>query len=119
MKNKFYYLHLYPTKDIHIIKTAYKLLAKKYHPDKYILNNDVNLFYEINDNYKFFLPNNNISNINIINNYYNEVIINEMYDDLNIYINIDINLNNLLNGLNTEFTILKKRYYYENFNLLK
>ena len=107
MINKYYYLQIYPTNDIEIVKKVYKILAKKYHPDK--INDENNYFQIINDNYKYLIDN--------LYNYYNDIIIDNMYDDIDIHINIDVTMKDILNGLNMELSIDRKEYYFKDQNI--
>ena len=107
MLNKYYYLQIQPTNNIENIKKAYKHIVKIYHPDRGDVNN--NDFINVLESYKYIIEN--------INEYYNNVIENEEYYDINIYINIDIFIKDLINGINKKIVIEKIIYYYEKLEL--
>lgn len=107
MLNKYYYLQIQPSNNIEYIKDAYKKIIKLYHPDK---NKDTNEeFINVIESYKYI--------VNNIEEYYNYVIENEEYYDLNIILNIDIQLNDLINGINKKVMINKITYYYDKLEL--
>lgn len=108
MLNKYYYLQIQPTNSREIIKEAYKKIVKIYHPDKVKEQYNEEFIYII-ESYKYIIEN--------INEYYDYVIENEEYYDVNINLNIDLQMNDLINGINKKIMINKIVYYYDNLEL--
>lgn len=107
MLNKYYYLQIQPTNNIENIKDAYKKMVKIYHPDRMKDNNDE--FINVIESYKYIIDN--------ISEYYNYVIENEEYYDININLNIEIQMKDLINGINKKIVIDKIIYYYDKLEL--
>ena len=107
MLNRYYYLQIQPTNNIENIKNAYKKIVKIYHPDRKKDNNDE--FINIIESYKYIIEN--------INEYYNYVIENEEYYDVNINLIIDLQMKDLIGGINKKIIINKIIYYYDKLEL--